>query len=61
MKKDEIKKLLEYLASFRPKYNKILGIMNDDYYNLLEELNFKNDVELIHFIEWEILKWELEI
>lgn len=56
MKKDEIKKLLEYLASFRPKYNKILGIMNDDYYSLLEELNFKNDVELIHFIEWEILK-----
>lgn len=56
MKKDDIKTLLEYLASFRPKYAKILGIMNDDYYSLLEELNFKNDVELIHFIEWSILK-----
>lgn len=60
MTKDEIKKLLKYLAGFRPKYSKLLGIMNDEYYSLLEELNFKNDVELIHFLEWEIMKWILE-
>lgn len=56
MTKDEIKKLLEYLAGFRPKYSKLLGIMNDEYYSLLEELKFKNDMELIHFLEWEIMK-----